>query len=94
MLSNILRKLALAFGAVVMIGAANIAPAKAWYDAYGYWHPNHRYYEGERYRLSQGERHRLWCERHPYECGYRPSYGYGYRPSYGYYNPWNYEYGR
>jgi hypothetical protein len=90
MLSNILRKLAIAFGAVMMIGAVNVAPAKAWYDAYGYWHPNRYYggyYEGERYRLSRAERHRLWCERHPYECGYRPSYGY-------YHNPWNYEYGR
>ena len=72
MVTNTLRNLALAIGTVAVLGAANITPAKAWYDAYGYWHPNH-YYRHHYWHSSY--RHHWWCERHPYACGYRP-YGY------------------
>ncbi len=68
--SHLLRTLALSLAAFAIVGVANISPAKAWYDAYGYWHPNHHYYYGHTYY-----RHR-WCEHHPYACGYRPHYGY------------------
>ncbi len=69
--SHLLRTLTLALAAMAIVGAADIAPAKAWYDAYGYWHPSHRYY----YRHAYW-RHRWWCNHHPYACGYRPHYGY------------------
>ena len=68
--SHLLRKLALVFVAIVIVGMADVAPAKAWYDAYGYWHPHHRYYYHHAYW-----RHHWWCEHHPYACGYR-HYGY------------------
>jgi len=71
--SHLLRTLALSIAAVAIVGFADIAPANAWYDAYGYWHPNHHYYPRHYWRSSY--RHHWWCERHPYACGYRP-YGY------------------
>jgi len=67
-----LRTLALSIAAVAIVGIADIAPANAWYDAYGYWHSNH-YYRHHYWHSSY--RHHWWCERHPYACGYRP-YGY------------------
>ena len=72
--SHLLRTLALSLGAVAIVGLTDIAPANAWYDAYGYWHPNHHYYYRHHYWHSS-YRHHWWCERHPYACGYR-SYGY------------------
>jgi len=72
---HLLRMLGLAVMAVAIVGVADIAPANAWYDAYGYWHPNHRYYHHHYYHSSW--RHRWWCEHHPYACGYRPSGYYG-----------------
>jgi len=69
--SHLLRTFSLALAATAIVGVADIAPANAWYDAYGYWHPNHSYY----YRHAYW-RHRWWCEHHPYACGYRPYYGY------------------
>ena len=71
--SHLLRTLALSLGAVAIVGLTDIAPANAWYDAYGYWHPNHHHYYHHYWRSSY--RHHWWCERHPYACGYR-SYGY------------------
>ena len=71
--SHLLRTLALSLAAVAIVGVTSIAPANAWYDAYGYWHPNHYYYHHHYWRSSW--RHHWWCERHPYACGYRP-YGY------------------
>jgi hypothetical protein len=73
---SLLRKLALAAATVVVVVTANVTPAKAWYDAYGYWHPNHQhyyydrdYYDRERaYRSSYAWRHHRWCERHPGAC--------------------------
>ena len=70
---HLLRTLGLALMAGAIIGVADIAPANAWYDAYGYWHSNHHYYYRHYYYSSW--RHRWWCEHHPYACGYRP-YGY------------------
>jgi hypothetical protein len=67
--SHLFRTLAVALGAVAIVGVTDIAPANAWYDAYGYWHPNHPY---RHYYWRSAERHRWWCERHPYACGYRP----------------------
>ena len=81
---SFLRNLALAAATVAVVGAASVTPAKAWYDAYGYWHPNHRYYSydnryyGDRYydrhayRSSYEWRHHRWCERHPGACYGRP----------------------
>lgn len=66
--SHLLRTLALSLSAIAIVGLTDIAPAKAWYDAYGYWHPNHRYYSGYRHAYW---RHHRWCEYHPYACGYR-----------------------
>ena len=63
---HLLRTLALSLAAVASVGLTNIAPANAWYDAYGYWHPNHHYYYHYAYW-----RHHWWCEYHPYACGYR-----------------------
>ena len=71
--SHVLRTLALSLAAFAIGGVANISPANAWYDAYGYWHPNHQGYY--RHYWRSGYRHHWWCERHPYACGYRP-YGY------------------
>jgi len=71
---HLLRTLALSLAAFAIVGVANISPANAWYDAYGYWHPNHHYYYRHYYRSSY--HHHWWCERHPYACGYRPYYGY------------------
>ena len=70
---RLLRTLGLALMAVAIVGVADIAPANAWYDAYGYWHPNRHYYYHHYYYSSW--RHRWWCEHQPYACGYRP-YGY------------------
>ena len=70
--SHLLRTLALSLGAIAIVGFTNISPANAWYDAYGYWHPNHSYY----YRHAYWHHHR-WCEYHPGACGYR---------DYSYYN--------
>jgi len=64
-----LRTLALSLAAFAIVGVVNMAPANAWYDAYGYWHPNHHYYYHHYWRSSY--RHHWWCERHPYACGYR-----------------------
>ena len=72
---HLLRTLALALAAFAAVGVANVSPANAWYDAYGYWHPNHHYYYHHAY-----SRHR-WCEYHPYACGYRHRY-YGYYGGY------------
>ncbi len=70
--SHLLRTLALSLAAFAIVGVTNIAPAKAWYDAYGYWHPNHRYYYRHDYWRSNWRwRHHWWCEHHPYACGYR-----------------------
>ena len=73
---SLIRKLALAIATIALLGGANIAPAKAWYDAYGYWHPErHTYWRS--YASRDYERHYWWCERHPYACGdyrYRPFY--------------------
>jgi hypothetical protein len=71
--SHLFRTLGLSLAAIAIVGIADIAPANAWYDAYGYWHPNHYYYHHHYWRSSW--RHHWWCERHPYACGYRP-YGY------------------
>jgi hypothetical protein len=65
----LLSTLGLALAAIVAVGVADVAPANAWYDAYGYWHPNHHY---RHYYRSAGWRHRWWCEHHPYACRYRP----------------------
>ena len=70
---HLLRTLALSLAAFAIVGVANISPANAWYDAYGYWHPNHYYYRHHYWHSSY--RHHWWCERHPYACGYRPYYG-------------------
>jgi hypothetical protein len=70
--SHLLRTLAVALAAVTIVGVADIAPANAWYDAYGYWHPSHHYYYRHYYWRSAGWRHHWWCEHHPYACGYRP----------------------
>ena len=70
--SHLLRKLVLSLAAVAIVGMMDTAPANAWYDAYGYWHPNH-YYRHHYWHSSW--HHHWWCERHPYACGYRP-YGY------------------
>ena len=64
--SHLLRTITLSLAAVAIVGLTNIAPANAWYDAYGYWHPNHHYY----YRHAYW-RHHEWCAYHPYACGYR-----------------------
>jgi hypothetical protein len=69
--SHLLRTLALSLAAFAIVGVADITPANAWYDAYGYWHPNHHYYYHHAYW-----RHHWWCEHHPYACGYRPYDGY------------------
>lgn len=66
---HLLRTLALSLAAFAIVGVTNISPANAWYDAYGYWHPNHHYYYRHYWRSSY--RHHWWCERHPYACGYR-----------------------
>ena len=72
---HLLRTLALSLAVIAIVGVTGVAPANAWYDAYGYWHPN--YYHHYYYRHAYW-RHR-WCAYHPYACGYRPYYG-------GYYN--------
>ena len=72
---HLLRTLGLAVTAVAIIGVADIAPANAWYDAYGYWHPNHYYHH--HYYWHSSWRHRWWCAHHPYACGYRPHGYYG-----------------
>ena len=66
--SHLLRTVALSLAAFAIVGVMNITPAHAWYDAYGYWHPNHHHYYRHTYY-----RHR-WCEHHPGACGYRHSY--------------------
>jgi hypothetical protein len=71
--SHLLRTLALSLGAIAIVGLTDIAPANAWYDAYGYWHPNHGYYYHHAYW-----RHHRWCEYHPGACGYRHYGYYGY----------------
>jgi hypothetical protein len=71
--SHLLRTVALSLAAVAIVGLTGIAPANAWYDAYGYWHPSHRFYYHHAYWG-----HRWWCEHHPYACGYR-HYGYYHR---------------
>jgi hypothetical protein len=70
--SHLLRTLALSLGAIAIVGLTDIAPANAWYDAYGYWHPNHGYYYHHAYW-----RHHRWCEYHPGAC-YRHYGYYGY----------------
>jgi hypothetical protein len=89
-----IRKLTLAVAAAALVGAANIAPAKAWYDAYGYWHPErHRYYLRDNDRSAYAERNHWWCERHPASCGYGHRYTYEYpyhRYSYNYYYDYDY----
>jgi hypothetical protein len=77
--AHLLRTLGLALAAFTIVGMSNITPANAWYDAYGYWHPNHYYYYHHAYW-----RHR-WCDYHPYACGYRPYHHYYYG---GYYDPY------
>ena len=79
---SVLRNLALAAATVMVVGAGTVTPAKAWYDAYGYWHPNHRYYYDRGYYDRDYDRHyayrssyewrhhQWWCERHPSACGY------------------------
>ena len=67
--THLLRTLALSLAAFAIVGVTNISPANAWYDAYGYWHPNHHGYYRHYWRSSY--RHHWWCERHPYACGYR-----------------------
>lgn len=74
--SHLLRTLALSLAAFAIVGVSNISPANAWYDAYGYWHPNHHYYYRHTYY-----RHR-WCEYHPGACGYRHYYYRGYYDRY------------
>ncbi|MGH7126254.1 MAG: hypothetical protein ACREFI_17900 [Stellaceae bacterium] len=71
--SHVLRTLVLSLAAFAIVGVANVSPANAWYDAYGYWHPSHHYYYHHAYW-----RHHAWCEYHPYACGYR-HYGYYHR---------------
>jgi hypothetical protein len=79
-----LGKLALALVTVGLIGLTSLSPAKAWYDAYGYWHPGYGYYSGcgyynyEQCRRWAYWRHHRWCEYHPDQCYFRPYYGYGY----------------
>jgi hypothetical protein len=35
----------LLLGLLALVGVlATVSPAHAWYDRYGYWHPNHHYY--------------------------------------------------
>lgn len=68
--TNLFRTLALSLGAFAIVGITDIAtilPANAWYDTYGYWHPNRHYY---RHYWHSSYRHHWWCERHPYACGY------------------------
>ena len=65
---HLLRTLALSLAAIAIIGMTDIQPANAWYDAYGYWHPNHHY---RHHYWRSSWRHHRWCERHPYACGYR-----------------------
>ena len=67
--SHLLRTLALSIAAIAIVGVTEIAPANAWYDTYGYWHPD-RHYRHHYWRSA--ERHRWWCERHPYACRYEP----------------------
>ena len=69
---HLLRTLVLSLAVIAIVGVTGVAPANAWYDAYGYWHPNH-YYRHHYWHSSW--RHRWWCEHHPYACGYRPYYG-------------------
>lgn len=75
--SHLLRTLALSLGAFAIVGLTDIAPANAWYDAYGYWHPSHH---GRYYRHAYWSHHR-WCAYHPGACGYR-HYHYGYYDRY------------
>ena len=71
---HLLRTLALSLATFAIVGVANISPANAWYDAYGYWHPNYRYHY---YHHAYYSRLHWWCHYHPYaySCGYRPYYG-------------------
>ena len=72
-----LRKIVLVLVAILLLGTVP-SPAKAWYDAYGYWHPNHRHHytdwrERERHYWRERERERereryYWCARHPWSC--------------------------
>lgn len=73
---------AVALAAVAMVGLTSISPAMAWYDSYGYWHPDRRYRESERREAYW--RHREWCERHPYACYQQPYYGNSYDYYYHY----------
>ena len=72
--SGLITRLALMLATVAAVGATNLAPAQAWYDANGYWHPA---------RHTRGS-HQWWCEHHPYGCGHAPRGGYSYAPHGGY----------
>ena len=63
--SHLLRTLAVSLAAFAIVGMMNVSPANAWYDAYGYWHPNHHYY----WRHAHWRHHR-WCAYHRYACSY------------------------
>ena len=75
-------RLGLAALAAGILALTSLSPAQAWYDAYGYWHPNNRYqsYEGS-YNQEAYWRHQRWCERHPEAC-YSRGYSSGYYGGY------------
>ena len=81
------RKLTLVVATIVLLACVGISPAKAWYDARGYWHPDQYAYYGDQYRAHRATENYYWCERHPSACGYAPRYRYEQR---GYYEPRSY----
>jgi len=75
-------RLGLAALAAGFLALTTISPAQAWYDSYGYWHPDNGYQSDYGYRSYQDSyrqdaywRHRHWCERHPDACYSRGYYG-------------------
>ena len=84
------RKVTLVVATLVLLASVGISPAKAWYDARGYWHPDQYAYYGDQYRAHRATENYYWCERHPSACGYAPRSRYYeprgyYQPRYGYY---------